>query len=147
MRGRKPPGPEVVTRLEGPQEAKRRWQVILETLTGRRRVQEAAALLGISVQRFHVVRAEALQAGLDALVPQAPGRPRQETTPEQERLEGLEQEVGRLRQELAASRIREEIALGLPRRPAPGEEKKSAAPRRRRPSKTRSPPRRPAPPR
>ena len=137
MRGRKPPGPEVVARLQGPEEVKQRWQVILETLTGRRRVQEAAALLGISVQRFHVVRAEALQAGLDALVPRAPGRPRQERAPEPERLAGLEQEVERLRQELAASRIREEIALGLPRRPAPGAGKKSAAPgRRRRSAKT-----------
>jgi transposase-like protein len=144
MRGRKPPGPEIVERLQGPDEAKERWQLILETLTDRRRVREAARRLGISVQRFHVLRTEALQGGLDALMARPPGRPRQETTPEQQRIAALEQELENLRQELTASRVREEINLGLPRRPAPDEEKKSAPPRRRRSRKPRPPPREPS---
>jgi len=40
MRGRKPFGPELVHHVEGTAEAKKRAQVILETLTGRLSVQE-----------------------------------------------------------------------------------------------------------
>jgi hypothetical protein len=115
-------------------DAKERLQVILETLSGRLRVNEAAARLGVTPQRFHTLRQEAMQAALDALAPKPAGRPRRTPTAAQERLEALWQENARLRHELAASQLREEVALVLPGHAQAGEKKSqaSAAPRGRR---------------
>ncbi len=130
MRGRKPPGPEFVYRLEGAMSEKERLKIILETIAGRLSVEAASARLAITTQRFHVLRQEALQAALDALKPASPGRPRQTPTPEQERIDALEQDNERLRRELAASQLREEIALVLPQRRQRSEKKRDAASRR-----------------
>jgi transposase-like protein len=127
MRGRKAPGPEFVQRLEGGIEAKQRLQVILATMQGGLSVKAAAAQLGITPQRFHSLRQEALQAGVLALEPGAPGRPRRTATPEQERLEELAQENERLQRELEASRLRAEIAVLLPGRAGPEKKRRSAA--------------------
>lgn len=112
MAGRHPAGPEYVEQLEGSEVAKRRLRMVLETLAGRRGIGEAAQELGISEQRVHQLREEALQAALAELEPKTPGRrPRssvdedQALTPEQ-RLE--------LEKELRASKIRQEIALVFP---------------------------------
>src|SRR6516164_8817741 len=67
MRGRYPSGPEAVERLAGSAEAKERLQVVLETLAGRCRVQEACARLGISEPRFQQVRQQMLSAALNSL--------------------------------------------------------------------------------
>src|SRR5262245_55360204 len=75
MRGRLPVGPECVEKLEGSAEAKRRLELILRTLAGSCRVQEACEELGISEARFHQLRQEALQAALDGLRPRPAGRP------------------------------------------------------------------------
>ena len=56
MRGRKPVGPEYADKLSGSDTAKLRVKVILETIAGTCRVQEACERLGISEQRFHCAR-------------------------------------------------------------------------------------------
>jgi transposase-like protein len=128
MRGRKPPGPELVHRLEGAGHVKERLEVILQTLSGRLGVKEASARLGITPQRFHMLREQALQGALGALAPRPMGRPRQTPTPAQERIDALEQDNDRLQRELEASGLREEIAVLLPRRPRRGEKKRGTPP-------------------
>jgi hypothetical protein len=136
MRGRKAPGPEFVHRLDGAAHEKRRLEVILQTLTGRLGVAQASARLGVTPQRFHVLREQALQAALAALAAQPLGRPRQVPGPQQERIDALTADNQRLRRELEASRLREEIALVLSGRHDRGE-KKSGRRARRRPGRGR----------
>src|SRR5262252_2687679 len=74
MRGRKPSGPAAVERLPGSPLARQRLRVVLETLAGTCRVQEACTQLGLSEQRFDQLRTQVLQAGLDSLEPRPAGR-------------------------------------------------------------------------
>ena len=82
MRGRKAPGPEFVQRLKGDAAAKRRLEVILQTITGQIGITEAAEVLKITTQRVHMLREEALQASVDKLTHRPGGRPRKQATPE-----------------------------------------------------------------
>ncbi len=123
MRGRKAPGPEYVQRLDGADHEKERLEVILLTLTGRLGVTQASARLGITPQRFHVLRQQALQAALAALAAQPLGRPRRVVGPEQERIDELTRDTERLRRELASSGLREEIVLLLAGQHDRGEKK------------------------
>jgi hypothetical protein len=127
MRGRKPPGPEFVDRLEGSVQAKRRLTAILQTLAQDKRVIEASAELDLTPQRFHMLRQQALQAALQALEPGQPGRPRHRPTPQQEHLQDLQRDNEQLRHDLVAALVREEIALVLPGRKDRGEKKSGAA--------------------
>jgi transposase len=112
--GRKPLGSQLVERLEGSQRAKRRLQVILETLANTRSIPEACEILGIGESMFHRLRAEVLQTALDRLEPRPMGRPRRAITAETQQVDALEQEVEELRTELQASQVREELAQILP---------------------------------
>jgi hypothetical protein len=112
MRGRKPAGVEYVQNLEGSDEAKRRLQVVLETMTGQLRVQEACRLLAISETRFHQLRLELLQAALERLERKPAGRPR--ATPAVAEVSVLQEQLAEMTKELEASRVREEVALILP---------------------------------
>jgi hypothetical protein len=128
MRGRKLPGPEFVQRLQGSAASKQRAEVILRTLTGSLSFEEASAVLGLTPQRLHTLRQEALQALVDRLEPRPMGRPRQSATTAAEPEEAL-------RRELEAARLREEIALILPGRPRPAApQKKGRRPKGRRPN-------------
>jgi Winged helix-turn helix len=127
MRGRQAPGPEFVQLLPGDAIAKGRLEVILHIVAGTLSVQAAAATLGVSTQRLHRLRVEALQASIEQLTPRPSGRPRKQATPEQQRIAGLEAEVERLRRELAASQLRTEIAVLLPARPERVEKKTMTA--------------------
>src|SRR5262245_39463775 len=134
MRGRLPSGPEYVEKLEGPQDAKRRLELILRTLAGTCRVQEACEQLGLSEARFHQLRLEALQAALDGLTPRPAGRPA--APPADPRVAELQQQPESLRPELPAAQPREEIALVLrrlvqPAETGPGDDPGKKAPRRR----------------
>jgi len=124
MRGRKPRGPEIVRELKGDAPARERLERILDTVAGRLGITEAAAQLQITPQRLHMLREEALQAALDALAPQPLGRPTKSAGSDEEWIDALQQENERLRRELAASQLREEISLVLPRRPRRGEKKR-----------------------
>jgi hypothetical protein len=140
MRGRHPAGPEIAEQLQGSAVARQRLRVILETVAGTCRVSEACARLGISEPRFYQLRAEVLQAALDALEPRPAGRrPHAIRTPSTEEFEVLQARVAALEAELEAARLREEIALIVPHIVHESGSKK--APRRR----SRKPRRSPAP--
>jgi hypothetical protein len=125
MRGRKPPGPEFVYRLRGSAASKQRAEVILQTLAGRRRLTEASAALGITTQRFHALRQVAVQALVSSLEAQPVGRPPQPPAGAAEPAA----EVARLEHELAAARLRLEIALLLPGRAGAAAARKKKPPR------------------
>ena len=115
MRGRKPAGPEYVDHLTGTEQAKERLKVVLETLAGRCRIQEACQRLGISEPRFHQLRQQVLEAALERLEPQPAGRKPAPRSPEQIRLTTLADELAAKDVELRAAQARAEIALTLPR--------------------------------
>ena len=115
MRGRRPAGPEYVEHLAGSELAKERLKVVLETLAGKCRVQEACRRLGISEPRFHQLRQQMLAAALERLEPQPAGRKPAPRAPEQERLAALADELAAKDVELRAAQARAEIALTLPR--------------------------------
>jgi transposase-like protein len=113
-RGRPPGGAQLVDHLDGSAQAKARLRALLETLSGRRTVREVSRALGISERRLRAVRRALLQGGLDSLEPRPAGRPpRLAAAPDQSTV-ALEAEVRRLRLELQAARIREELALAMP---------------------------------
>ena len=112
MRGRYPAGPESVEQLEGSDKAKERVRVILETIQGTLRVQEACSRLGISEQRHRQLRAQMLQAAVAGVEDQPSGRPAR--APESAEVVALRQQVVQLQRELQAARVYEEIALALP---------------------------------
>ena len=123
--GAKPRGPELVEHLQGSEQAKTRLKAMLRAMHGELTVPEACALLGIHETRFHVQRAETLQAALESLEPRPPGRPRQVASPEQQRIAELEQQVRDLRLDLQAAQIRLEHSQILRGR---GELKRPASP-------------------
>ena len=115
MRGRRPIGPEIAEHLAGSARAQLRMRVILETLAGTMRKNEACARLGICAQRFEALRAAAIGAGIAALEPKPVGRPARsaERAPELARLEAR---VAELEAELQVARVRAELAGRLPER-------------------------------
>jgi hypothetical protein len=137
MAGRHPAGPEYVEQLEGSELAKRRLRVVLETLAGQCGIGEAARLLGISEQRVHQLREEALQAALVELEPKMPGR--RPGGGDDEDPAALREQLLELEKELRASKIRQEIALVFPelvvqpedRMSATAEKKTTPRPKRR----------------
>ena len=99
MRGRHPSGPEYVEQLAGSVLAKERLQIVLQTLAGEYRVQEACQLLGICEQRFDQLRRQALQAAVEGLESKPSGRPRQEESVGPDDVIALRQRVAELEAE------------------------------------------------
>jgi hypothetical protein len=136
-RGRHPLGPGLVDGLEGPDEAKRRLRVILETVAGTQSITDACAELGISEAAFHNLRKQALASAVEGLSPRPVGRPRKDGDPEQQRIRGLEEQVFELKKDLVSAQIREELAIAMPhlvnRRKA-GQTTRSATKKRTQPS-------------
>jgi hypothetical protein len=114
MRGRKPVGPEYAEKLSGSDIAKLRAKVILETIAGTCRVQEACERLNISEQRFHQLREEMMAAAVKALEPGHAGRPAHTPTPAEEQVVTLEQQLVDKEVELRAAKARAEIAVIMP---------------------------------
>jgi transposase-like protein len=115
QRGRPPQGPKLVEGLEGSDDAKRRLQLILETLTGSKTVVEVCQLLGVSESRFHEMRKEILQGAASAAEPRPIGRPpAPEPTPSEVENLRLHRENLELKMQLEAAQIREELALVMP---------------------------------
>jgi len=137
MAGRHPAGPEYVDQLEGSEPAKRRLRIVLETLAGKCGIGEAATLLGITEQRVHQLREEALQAALAELEPKPAGRPRHGVASEDPTV--LREQILELEKELRAAKVRESIALVFPelvvkpddQTEAEPEKKTTARPKRR----------------
>jgi hypothetical protein len=113
-RGRRPSGAALLERLPGSGEARRRLALVLDTLAGRRGVAEAGLLLGVSGRQVHALRERMLRAALASLEPRPVGRPGRQRAGAEGRVAELEAEVRRLRLDLQAAQIREEIALALP---------------------------------
>ena len=113
-KGRPVKGPELVEGLEGSEEAKRRLEVILETLGGHKSVQEAIEQLGLRKSMFHEIRMESLKGALESLEAKPRGRPRQEVTEDQCENERLRKENEELKAALQIAHVREEIALVMP---------------------------------
>ena len=137
MRGRKPSGPAAVARLPGSPLARERLHVVLETLAGTGRVQEACRRLGLSEQRFDQLRTQVLQAGLDSLEPRPAGRPPRPTPAAD--VQALQARVADLEIELQAARVRAEIAVALPAVAVAPAGPAKKAPRRRPPPRPRRP--------
>jgi hypothetical protein len=116
MRGRRPAGPEIVEQLQGSAQARLRLRVVLETLAGRLRVQEACQQLGVGTVRFHALRQAVLAAALAALEPRPAGRPPRDGGAPAAAPAGPVEEMAAA---LEASRLREEVALILAPRDAP----------------------------
>jgi hypothetical protein len=114
MRGRRPAGPEYVAKAEGSAQARERAEVILETLAGRCSVQQACARLGVQPTRFHQLRAAFVQGGVERLEPGTAGRPRQQLSPEGQRIAQLEQALAEQVLAVEVAQVREEVALILP---------------------------------
>jgi transposase-like protein len=123
MRGRHPAGPNFVDKLTGDATAKERLRIVLETISGQRRVIDACAHLGISEQRFDELRLEALQAAVAALEPKAPGRKPRTATPEEAEIVQLRARVAALEAEVQVAAVRAEVAAILPHTAAAAEKK------------------------
>jgi hypothetical protein len=97
-------------------------------------VVQGRELLGLSESQFHEARHRWLQESLELLEPRRRGRPPQEADPVEGARERsrLEAEVSRLREELQAAQVREEIAriVGHPAG-EPGKKTAERSPRRR----------------
>ncbi len=130
-RGRPPSGPRLVDGLEGSAEAKARLKAVIETVAGERSVEEACAALGVSEAVFHRLRARLLGAALSEAEPKPRGR-RPDPEPEnQGEVEALRARVRELKIDLEASRIREELAVVMPRVLKPRAEAKKKGRRKR----------------
>ena len=101
-------------RLEGSAVACQRMQVILATIAGTLRVQEACAELGICEQRFEMIRATAIQAGIAALEARPIGRPPKVLTQAQVEIARLQERVDELEAQLQTALMRAELASTLP---------------------------------
>jgi hypothetical protein len=113
-KGRPAKGPKLVETLDGSEDAKRKLRIILETVTGKRSVEEACDALGIGPAAFHKLRSRTLQDAIHSLEPRPVGRPRKEVPKEASEIEALKAEVWQLKFDLQAARIREEIAVTMP---------------------------------
>ena len=104
----------MVENLDGSARAKRRLEVVLETVAGKKDVEEACAELGIGKTAFYELRKKVLQAALEDMEPKPAGRPAKGRSMEQEHIEQLQDEVEDLRAKLKIADVREELLLSMP---------------------------------
>jgi hypothetical protein len=90
-------------------------RVILETIAGTQRVQEACEQLGVCEQRFEAIRAAAIQAGIAALEARPMGRPPKVLSEAQAEIARLSERVAELEAQLQVASVRAELAGALPR--------------------------------
>lgn len=130
MRGRFPYSLADVDKLPYSETARQRFQCIVQTLNGKLRVLEACALLGISEPRFEQLRQQVVEGSLAGLEPRQGGRKAKVPSPEEAKIQQLQAENARLRQEMQVRKTREEIALAIGRvaPEADAEEKKTPLP-------------------
>src|SRR5262249_45823847 len=120
MRGRRPVGPELAEQLDGSAEARRRMRVVLATIAGTCRVQEACEELGICEQRFEAIRATAIRAGIAALEARPMGRPPKVLSEAQAEVARLRERVAELEAQLHVASVCAELVGALPRRDGVG---------------------------
>jgi hypothetical protein len=100
--------------FEGSEMAKQRLAVILQTVAGEKTVDQACADLGMGPAAFYKLRDRTMQDALRSLEPRPVGRPKKVEPADAKKLQALQEELFRLKFELQASRIREEIAVVMP---------------------------------
>ncbi len=113
-RGRRPSGPKLVKGLTGSRHAKTRLEVILRTVTGEFGIAGAAEELGVCQSAFYKLRTQAFEGALSSLEPKPAGRPPKLATEDARCIAELESEINRLKTMVAASHVREELALAMP---------------------------------
>ena len=114
MRGRRPVGPELAEQLDGSAQACRRMRVILATIAGTLRVQQACEDLGICEQRFETLRTTAIQAAIAALEARPMGRPPKVLSEAQAEVVRLQERIAELEAQLQVAQVQAELA-GVPR--------------------------------
>ena len=107
-------GPRLIHHLDGSARAKRRMEVILETIAGQRTVREACDCLGIEEAMFFRLRTQALQASVERLEPRPAGRPARGSSPELQQIVQLQHELAEKDLELKATEVRLEVAQVIP---------------------------------
>lgn len=131
--GRPHEGANLVDRLAGSEDARRRLRTIIETITGETLVKDAITRLGISETRFYQLRDEVLKAGLSSMEPGKPGRPSYRSPEDVEEIDHLRLENASMRVELNRERARADVGevLSLPAEPYKKKEPKRRKRRRR----------------
>jgi hypothetical protein len=130
MRGRYPAGWEYLDQFDASEEAKERFQVTVQLLTGACRVRDACAQLGIGSSRLEQVRHDIVARALAAGERRRPGRRPQVVSDLQREVEQLRQQVVQLEAALEVATVRAEVAAALPRVGTAAAEKKTKPPRR-----------------
>jgi hypothetical protein len=115
MRGRHAIGPEIADRVAESAFEAERLRRILETIAGRKRVQEVCTELDISEQLFELLRERSMRAAARSLVLKPAGRPAKARSAADAEIARLQERVAELEAELEASRLRAELAASLPR--------------------------------
>jgi len=114
-RGRPHEGAELVGKLEDcSQEARQRLKVIFQTISGVFTVQQACQILQINRSAFNKLRSQFIANAVQLLEPKTPGRKKKVVTPQELENQRLVEENQRLRFELRAQQLREEIGLLMP---------------------------------
>jgi len=133
MRGRYPAGWEYLDQFDADDQAKERFMVTVQILTGACRVRDACTQLGIGSTRLEQVRYEVVAGALAGAARRRPGRQPRVVSELEHEVEHLRQRVAQLEAALEVAAVRAEVAAALPRVGATTE-KKTTPPRRRRPS-------------
>jgi transposase-like protein len=114
-RGRPHEGAELVEKLDDcSEQARSRLKVIFQTLAGEVTVEHACQTLGIRRSAFNKLRSGFIENAVELLEPKTPGRKKKITTPEQAENQRLREENERLKLELQAQCLREEIGILMP---------------------------------
>jgi hypothetical protein len=137
-RGRPVLGAKLAQGTDGSNLAQRRLEVLLSTLAGTMTIDRACRELGIGRSRFHALRGQFLQQAAGWLEPRSRGRRAHVPDEREVRLGQLQQQIARLKLDLYAAQVREELALVMPHvlkaptsAPASAGEKNSRRARRR----------------
>jgi hypothetical protein len=115
-RGRPHQGAELVEKLDDcSEQARRRLKLIFQTLAGESTVEQACQALGIRRSAFNKLRSQFIHNAVGLLEPRTPGRRKRVLTPEQLENQRLRTEIDRLKFELQAQHLREQIGILMPR--------------------------------
>ena len=114
-RGRPHQGAQLVEKLEEcSDEARQRLKVIVQTLAGEITVEEACEILNINRSAFNKLRTGFIANAVHLLEPKKPGRKKREVSAEQMENQKLRAENERLKFQLKAQQLREEIGILMP---------------------------------
>ena len=109
-RGRPHEGAQLVEKLgEGSEVARQRLKVIFQTIAGVFTVEQACQILRINRSAFNKLRSQFLENAVQLLEPRTPGRKKKVVTPQEIENQRLIEENQRLKFELLAQQLREEI--------------------------------------